>query len=87
MNISYHKEFLKNYKKRIAPNSKLTQKFQKQLELFLKDPKHPSLRNHKLVGKKSSYNAFSVTGDVRVIYRIVEGELWLYEIGSHNLVY
>ncbi|MBI4080747.1 MAG: type II toxin-antitoxin system mRNA interferase toxin, RelE/StbE family [Candidatus Levybacteria bacterium] len=87
MKVRYHKTFLKNYKKRIATNKRLERKFLQQLEHFLKNPTNPSLRDHKLVGKKSSYRAFSVTGDIRVIYRTVEGELWLYDIGSHNQVY
>lgn len=87
MNIHYHKEFLKNYKKRIAPNKKVVDKFQEHLELFLSNPTHPSLKDHKLVGKKSVYRAFSISGDLRVIYRVVKEDLWLYDIGSHNQVY
>lgn len=87
MKILYHKEFQKSYKKRIAPNPKLTIKFEKQLEKLIKNPQDASLRNHKLVGKRNEFYAFSVTGDIRVIYKIVNGNIWLYDIGSHNQVY
>lgn len=87
MIIKYHKDFSKHYKKRIAPNAKLTAQFQKQLSKFLADPSDPTLKDHKLVGEKETFRAFSVTGDIRVIYRIVGDELWLYDIGSHNQVY
>ena len=87
MRIKYHREFLKSYKKRIAPYPKLEKQFKKQLERFIKDPKHPLLKNHKLIGRKKSFRAFSVTGDIRVVYRVIDGAIWLYDIGSHNQVY
>jgi len=45
------------------------------------------LRDHKLIGKKKNFRAFSVTGDIRVVYIIVDSNIWLFDIGSHNQVY
>lgn len=87
MQIKYHKDFTKNFKKRISPNPKLTRQFQLQLDKFLINPDNPSLKDHKLVGKKSNFRAFSITGDIRVIYKKIRNEIWLYDIGSHNQVY
>jgi addiction module RelE/StbE family toxin len=87
MKIKYHKEFVKNYKKRIESHPKLVKKFKEQLEKFIDNPSEPSVRDHKLIGKKQDFRAFSVTGDIRVVYKIVSGELWLYDIGSHNQIY
>jgi len=87
MKIKYHKDFLKNYKKRIKPYPKLSSQFIKQLNKFINNPKDPSLRDHKLTGKKISFRSFSVTGDIRVVYIIKNDEIWLYDIGSHNQVY
>lgn len=87
MKIKYHKDFLKNYKKRIKPYPKLSSQFTKQLHKFIHNPKDPSLRDHKLIGKKISFRAFSVTGDIRIVYTIKDDEIWLYDIGSHNQVY
>lgn len=87
MQIKYHREFLKNYKRRIAPNPKLATQFKKQLEKFSTNSKDPLLKDHKLVGEKLEFRAFSITGDIRVVYKIVGDELWLYDIGSHNQVY
>lgn len=87
MKIKYHKDFVKNYKKRIAPQPKLVKLFEKQLDKFLLNPHDSTLRDHKLSGKKKSFRAFSIAGDLRVVYMIVENELWLYDIGSHNQVY
>ena len=87
MKIKYHKDFVKNYKKRIAPQPKLVKQFEKQLIKFITNPTDSTLRDHKLSGKKKSFRAFSITGDVRIVYTIVENELWLFDIGSHNQVY
>jgi len=87
MIIKYHKEFLKNYKKRIKPYPKLSSQFSKQLNRFITNPKDANLRDHKLIGKKKSFRAFSITGDIRVVYLIIDNEIWLYDIGSHNQVY
>lgn len=87
MKIQYHREFLKNYKKRIAPYPKLEKQFQAQLEKLLKDSKDSSLRDHKLIGKRKNFRSFSVTGDIRVVYIIVDNNIWLFDIGSHNQIY
>jgi addiction module RelE/StbE family toxin len=87
MKIQYHREFLKSYKKRVAPYPKLELQFKKQLEKLILNSNDPSLRDHKLTGKKKNFRAFSVSGDIRVIYLIVENSIWLYDIGSHNQVY
>lgn len=87
MKIKYHKDFLKNYKKRIKPYPKIAAQFTKQLNKFIENPKESSLRDHKLIGKMKSFRAFSITGDIRVVYLIANDEIWLYDIGSHNQVY
>lgn len=87
MLIKYHREFVRNYKKRISPTPKLVQQFKKRLERFIQYPNDPILRDHKLIGKKQEFRAFSVSGDIRVIYKIIGDEIWLYDIGSHNQVY
>ncbi len=87
MKIQYHREFVKNYKKRISPYPKLDTQFKNQLDKFIKNPNDPSLRDHKLIGKKKNFRAFSVSGDIRVVYLIINDTIWLYDIGSHNQVY
>ncbi len=87
MKIKYHKTFKKHFQKRIAPNSKLVKKFQLRLKLLINDPQNPILKNHKLVGKMSEYQAFALGGDIRVIYRIENETIYLFDIGSHNQVY
>lgn len=87
MNINYHKNFLKSYKKRILPNSSLDKKFKERLKLFLEDKSNSILKDHALKGKKSKYRAFSITGDTRAVYEKVSGGILFHDIGTHNQVY
>jgi mRNA-degrading endonuclease YafQ of YafQ-DinJ toxin-antitoxin module len=88
MQLKKSSSFAKHFKKRILPSSVLEAKFQERLALFLTDRSNPVLRDHKLIGKQGNLRAFSVTGDVRVIYILVSDDLALFvDIGSHNQVY
>ena len=87
MIIRRHKQFLRNYKKRILPYPKLDKKFEERLNLFLHDSQNPILKNHKLSGSLKGLRAFSISGNIRVVYRIVKDVVELYDIGSHNQVY
>jgi mRNA interferase YafQ len=40
--------------------------------------------NHELKGEYQGYGEFHVSGDVLVIYKLTEEELWLIRIGSHS---
>ena len=88
MKVHRHPSFKKSYKQRIANNPKLITKVATRLNLFQQDPNNPVLKNHALVGKKLGFRAFSVTGDIRIVYSPVsENEAILLDIGSHNQVY
>lgn len=88
MNISYHKNFLKSYRKRILPNSSLDRKFKERLNLFIENRSNPVLKDHSLKGARMKYRAFSVTGDIRVVYeKVNSGSILLHDIGTHNQVY
>lgn len=85
--IKYHRVFKKNFKKRIEPNKKLLNKFKQRLEIFVNNPSNKILKPHQLKGKRKSYWSFSITGDIRVIYKIEDEIIKLYDIGTHNQVY
>lgn len=87
MRISTHSQFKKNYKRRIKSNEKLCQRFSTRLALLMRDSTDPRLRVHKLTGELVLFYAFSVTGDIRCIFRVNGDEIILYDIGSHNQVY
>lgn len=87
MNVHYHNNFTKSYNKRILHNVTLDSKFKERLKLFIKDSQSPILKDHVLKGAKVGYRAFSVTGDIRVIYEKVEDGVLLHDIGTHNQAY
>jgi len=87
MHLKYTQNFLKNYKKRIASNKSLDRQFKERLQLFLINQRSPLLKTHKLIGTKKDLHAFSVTGDIRVIYYQQSNIVFLIDIGFHNQVY
>lgn len=87
MTIKFHKRFVKHFDKRIKQNSPLLNQFNRRYKLFIEDRKSPILDNHKLSGNMEGKRAFSITGDIRVVYNIVNDTIEFLDIGSHNQVY
>ncbi len=57
------------------------------LRRFATDPQDPLLHTHKLKGELGAYWAFSVDGDLRVLFRWEGDEAFLVLLGSHDGVY
>ena len=87
MHVSYHTNFIKNFKKRFGTNLKVRKKYKERLKMFLDNSNNPLLRNHGLVGDKIHLKAFSITGDIRVVYKQVDESYIFLDIGTHNQVY
>ena len=85
--IEYSRLFKKHFKLRILNNQKLSTKYFERFELFLSNPSDPVLDDHGLTGTMLGKRAFSITGDYRVVYRIDEEYIVLYDVGTHNQVY
>ena len=69
-------------------DKKLAKKIEKQLLIFAINPKHPSLRTHKLTGKKEQAWSISVTMSFRMIYKLLDNNIaYFVDIGSHGKVY
>lgn len=85
MQIVRTKIFKKNFDK--LP-SKIKMQFNERFLLFLENSSNPLLRNHALHGEMSGRKAFSISGDYRAIYRVVDHETLVFlNIGTHNQVY
>lgn len=81
-------KFRKHFTQRIVNTPSLRKKFDARLILFLDNPKSPLLNDHALKGDQSGRRSFSITGDIRVIYRkINDTGVMLLDIGTHNQVY
>lgn len=68
-------------------DAKLVDKVHKQLELFIADAKHPSLRTHKLSGKLGDSWSISIDRKIRFAYTMVNGDAYFYKLGPHDEVY
>lgn len=79
--------FRKKYKKLVAKNLSLRDKIIKTLEQLAKDPRHKSLRSHKIQSSKHGDVVSScVTGDLRIIWKNIDDKfvLLLLDIGGHS---
>ena len=86
MQIKYHKNFEKSFKK-LSP--KLKQKTKQAIKKFTKNPHDKTLHNHPLKGDLKGLRAFSVTGDVRIIFEEYNTYMLaiMLDIGIHSQVY
>ncbi|MEI7579014.1 MAG: type II toxin-antitoxin system YafQ family toxin [bacterium] len=66
---------------------KLKERILIRINLFLADRSNPILRDHSLQGRFKNFRAFSITGDVRIIYREYPHHFLFIDIGTHNQVY
>lgn len=87
MNVHFTKSFKKAYSKRIRSNKNLEKKFEERYDLFVENPQNLLLKDHSLSGKLEGQRAFSVTGDIRVVYYAYQETAYFMDIGTHNQVY
>jgi mRNA-degrading endonuclease YafQ of YafQ-DinJ toxin-antitoxin module len=86
--ITWDQGLKRVYQKKVRNNPDLKKRFWKALGMLTKNPFHPALRTHKLVGKLEGLWAFSVAYDCRVVFRFMNGdEVLLVDIGGHGEVY
>jgi addiction module RelE/StbE family toxin len=85
--IRRHRQFEKNFRKRIAPDIKLLAQFDERVKLFIAGVREAPVNDHGLTGQLLGYRAFSVTGDVRVIYLETKTDIIFLDVGTHNQVY
>lgn len=79
---------VRNSLKRLKKNDpKSFELIKKQLIIFENNPKHPSLRIHKLSGKLNNVWSISIVRKLRLVYFIKNGDAWAYMIGTHDQVY
>lgn len=85
MRYSASKQFEKQFKRL---NTQKKDKVIKRLEVFIENPFYISLRNHELHGVWASYRSIDITGDIRAIYKDIDGTIAHFvAIGSHSELY
>ena len=85
MQVRYSKRFQKQFKK--APKN-IQKKFISRLEIFIKDPNHPVLKNHKLIGSMYGTRSINITADWRALYDDADEDSPLFVLfGTHSQLY
>jgi len=88
MQIKLSPEVISDLKRIKQKNKKLSERIQKQLYLFSINPKHPSLRTHKLNATMSNLWSISITMSIRMVYKLLsENEAYFIKIGTYKEVY
>ena len=87
MTIIHHRQFIKHFKKRIFPDISLPEGFANRIKLFISDRSNSILADHPLGGDYKGYPSFSITGDIRVIYKLAEYSVIFIDVCTHNQIY
>ncbi len=87
MHIRLDGKLLKELRVIDKKNPKLAIQIKKQLQLFKENPRHKSLRVHKLSGELKNMWSISITKAVRMAYILDGDEAYFYDIGTHDEVY
>lgn len=85
--ITLRKSFEKAYVKRLRSEKKLTKQYKERVNLFLAGHRDQPLNDHALTGTMSGLRSFSISGDIRVIYRETASYYEFIDIGTHAQVY
>jgi addiction module RelE/StbE family toxin len=84
-NIILHKHFEKSYSK---CSKKIKDTFKERKNLFIEDGNHYLLDIHVLHGKYKGYKSFNISGNIRVIYKEIEKDVFVFvDIGTHSKLY
>jgi mRNA-degrading endonuclease YafQ of YafQ-DinJ toxin-antitoxin module len=84
MNIRTTAYFDKNLSKKIKKNPQLKTNVKKQVELLKENLRHPSLRLHKLSGKRAQEYSFWIEGNLRITFIIINNEILFTDIITHD---
>ena len=79
---------IKKQIKKLKKQPKIYSKLLLQLELFQKTYNHPKLKTHRLTGSLKHVYAFSITYQLRVIFKWKNDQtVILLSLGSHDQIY
>ena len=78
------KAFEKKAQKLCRKNPGLKQILAKQFKLFSQNPRHPSLKLHKLLGKRSFQFTIWITADLRAISIVKDDKYIFFDLVTHD---
>ena len=84
MEIRSTTHFDKNLSRKVKKNPQLKAKIKKQVELLRENLKHPSLKLHKLTGKRAQEYSFWIEGNLRITFVVVDNKILFTDIITHD---
>ncbi len=83
------KKYQKKIRKFLKSHPNMVKKYEKTIFLLCDNPYHPSLRLHKLQGELNEFYSISLDMQYRIVldFIIIDQEIFLIDIGSHDEVY
>jgi len=88
LKVEYTGLFYQKLKKLLEKSPELRFSIQKRIDLFCSNPLDTRLANHALRKRLLSKWAFSITDDIRIIYRFRgKSTVQFLAIGTHRAVY
>jgi addiction module RelE/StbE family toxin len=89
MIVKFTNHFRRQYKK---ADVRIRKRLEKRLEIFIKNPNDPQLRNHPLRGEYEGKRSIDITSDWRAIYREPEKMgngviVHFTALGTHSQLY
>lgn len=87
MKIDVSNHVKRKYQKLLKKDRNISNKIDTTIARFKENPKHPSLRLHKLSGSKGQAWSISVTDDIRLIFVYSNDGIVVIDVGKHDDVY
>lgn len=84
MNIRTTAYFDKKLSKKIKKDPQLKTKVKKQVELLKENLRYPSLKLHKLSGKRVHEYSFWIEGNLRITFMIIDNVILFTDIITHD---
>ncbi|NJL72410.1 MAG: type II toxin-antitoxin system mRNA interferase toxin, RelE/StbE family [Candidatus Competibacteraceae bacterium] len=87
--IVYTESYIRRAKKFVQKHPELLNQYKKTLQLLELNPKHPSLRLHKLTGRYKDLYSVSINISYRISLElyIEDDRIIPIDVGSHDEVY
>jgi len=87
--VTFTEKYEKKAKKFFKKHQNLKNKYNKIIFFLEQNPFHPSLRLHKLQGDLKEFYSVSIDLEYRIIidFIIIDEQIFLIDIGSHDEVY
>lgn len=85
--IRFSPEVSKSLQELKHKDIKLLNKIHKQLKLFIQNPRHKSLRLHKVIREVENTFSISVDKNIRMLYTEKGEYIYFFKLGTHDEVY